>query len=219
MTQSQLRVSFLASGNGSSMRAAVHAIETGALLDITVSALVTNREQSGALDYSRLIGIPAFIINERRFGDDVDRQVMIALESVGTDAIFLSGYLRKLGPLTLSRFAGRIMNVHPALLPAFGGKGMYGDHVHRAVLAAGEKVSGATVHLVNEEYDSGPILSQMRVPIPTGATIDEVRSRVSEAEATLTVHALSRLAAGGTSSAEANSTKNIEDKSWPWPAR
>lgn len=113
-----------------------------------------------------------------------------ACRAPGAEWVVLSGYLRPVGPQTLRAFAGRVLNVHPALLPAFGGTGMYGDRVHQSVLAAGMGESGATVHLVDEVYDHGPVLAQRRVPVLPGDGLAELRARVMTAEAEVLIEAL-----------------------------
>ena len=101
-----------------------------------------------------------------------------------------------LGPRVLGRYRGRVLNVHPALLPAYGGRGMYGERVHAAVLAAGERVTGVTVHLVDEEYDQGPILAQAEVPVLEGDTVESLRLRVLRREHELYPETLQRIATG-----------------------
>lgn len=103
-------------------------------------------------------------------GADLDRVVAETLEACGTQLVVLSGYLRKLGPRTLERFRSRVLNIHPGLLPRYGGRGMYGRRVHEAVIAAGERTSGITIHLVDEEYDHGPALARYEVPVEVGDT-------------------------------------------------
>ena len=108
----------------------------------------------------------------------------------------LAGYMKRVGPHTLARFRGRILNTHPALLPKFGGQGMYGLHVHRAVLAAGERVTGASIHLVTEEYDAGPVIAQCHVPIAGGDTPETLARRVQERERAFLVETLGAIADG-----------------------
>jgi phosphoribosylglycinamide formyltransferase-1 len=112
------------------------------------------------------------------------------------DTVILAGYMKKLGPLTLQAFRGRILNIHPALLPKFGGQGMYGKRVHEAVLQAGETVTGVTVHVVDEVYDHGRILAQCIVPVEEGDTVDSLAGRVLQQEHRLYAETLQRIAAG-----------------------
>jgi phosphoribosylglycinamide formyltransferase-1 len=111
--------------------------------------------------------------------------------------VILSGYMKKVGPKTLDAFRGRILNVHPALLPKYGGNGMYGHNVHAAVLAAGETETGVTIHLVDEEYDHGRIIGQAVVPVLKTDTVDSLAARVLEREKTFFVEVLQRISESG----------------------
>jgi phosphoribosylglycinamide formyltransferase-1 len=110
--------------------------------------------------------------------------------------VILSGYLRKLGPLTLAAFDGRILNIHPALLPRYGGQGMYGRRVHEAVVAAGEHETGASVHLVDDEYDHGAVVAQIRLPVDPGDTAESIERKVMDAEPKLFLETLQKIASG-----------------------
>ncbi|MEA2757723.1 MAG: phosphoribosylglycinamide formyltransferase 1, partial [Methylobacteriaceae bacterium] len=118
------------------------------------------------------------------------------LTHAAVDLVILSGYLRKLGPAILAAFDGRILNVHPALLPKFGGKGMYGARVHEAVLAQGETQTGATIHLVDAEYDHGRTIAQSRIAIEPGDGVQEIQAKVMKAESSLFVETVRRIADG-----------------------
>ncbi len=120
----------------------------------------------------------------------------LRLTSAGADWIVLSGYLRKLGPITLRKFERRILNIHPALLPKFGGRGMFGRHIHEAVLAAGERTSGITIHQVDGEYDRGAIIAQREVPVQPGDTVETLQQRIMAAEPPFFVETLQAIAAG-----------------------
>ena len=118
---------------------------------------------------------------------------MGALQDHRIDTVVLSGYMRELGPQTFGAYRGRILNVHPSLLPRYGGRGMYGDLVHAAVLAAGEQVSGATVHQVEAGIDEGPVVAQSRVEVWPGDTVATLRARVQATEGPLMIQALRTL--------------------------
>ena len=118
-----------------------------------------------------------------------------------SNVVLLAGYMKKLGPATLAAYPGRILNTHPALLPKFGGQGMYGERVHRAVLAAGETSSGASVHLVDEDYDTGAVLAQVTVAVQPHDTPQALAVRVQEAERELVIRVLAELARGEASRA------------------
>ncbi|HEX6008054.1 MAG TPA: phosphoribosylglycinamide formyltransferase, partial [Burkholderiales bacterium] len=147
------------------------------------------------LERARQASIEAMHIQvSGRPADLSTREMLAALDSADIDLIALAGYLRLIPPAVVKRYPQRIVNIHPALLPRFGGRGMYGLHVHRAVLAAGEKESGATVHFVNEQYDQGDIIAQARVPVLPGDTPESLGARVLAVEHELLPDALEKLA-------------------------
>jgi phosphoribosylglycinamide formyltransferase-1 len=188
-------LAFLASHNGSSMRAVIGAIAAGTL-DAKAVLAVSNRKQAPALEFARDQGVKTLVIPTLSDPDAADARLAAALQEAGADLVILSGYLRRLGPATLAAFAGRALNIHPALLPKFGGEGMYGRKVHEAVIAAGERVSGASVHHVDGEYDHGPVLARVEVPVLAEDTPESLEARVMAAEPGLFVETLRRIAAG-----------------------
>jgi len=190
-----VNLAFLASNNGSSMRAIVAACRAGTLAANPV-LVVSNKRDSAALEFARAAEIPARHIATLPDPDLADRALLAALKAARADLVILSGYLRKLGPETLAAFAGRILNIHPALLPDFGGPGFYGRRVHEAVAAAGVTHSGVTIHVVDGDYDHGPIVAQLRVPLAPGDDAEEIARKVVAAEAPFFVETLSKIAAG-----------------------
>ncbi|GLV14801.1 phosphoribosylglycinamide formyltransferase [Alicyclobacillus hesperidum] len=192
-----LRIGFLASYNGSGMRAVVQAIEAGHL-DATPAVIISNNPGSQALVFARDRQLPHVCINAHRAGgeDAADADIARTLMEAQVDLVVLSGYMKRIGPKTLAAFANRILNIHPSLLPNFGGQGMYGMRVHEAVIAAGVQESGATVHVVDDEYDHGRILAQARVPVLPGDSAQSLRQRVAEQEGPLYVQVLQRIARG-----------------------
>jgi phosphoribosylglycinamide formyltransferase-1 len=193
-----LRLGFLASHGGTSMRAIVQAIEAGDL-PAWPGVAISNNADAPALDFAREHGVPRLHISSATGGSDeaADAAIRAALADAGADVVVLSGYLRMVGPLTLERFRGHILNVHPALLPKYGGKGMYGRFVHEAVIAAGDTLSGASVHVVDEVYDHGPVISQKTVPVYPGDTAETLAARVVAIEGPLFVETLRAIAARG----------------------
>jgi phosphoribosylglycinamide formyltransferase-1 len=189
------RLAFLASNNGSSMRAVILAIEAGAL-DAEAVLAVSNRKQAPALEFAQAHGVKTLVIPTLSDPQAADAKLAEALTAAGADLVILSGYLRRLGPATLSAFAGRVLNIHPALLPNYGGEGMYGRRVHEAVIAAGERVSGASVHVVDGEYDHGPVLARVEAPVLASDTPESLEARVIAAEPGLFVETLRRITAG-----------------------
>ena len=192
-----LRLGFLASHGGSAMRAVLEAIRDGTL-DAEARLVISNNEAAPALDAARAFAVPALHLSQTKLGPggDLDRALAEALAGAGVEWVVLSGYMRKLGRETLRRFRDRIVNVHPALLPRHGGRGFYGSRVHAAVIAAGDATSGATVHLVDEEYDHGVILAQREIPILPGETAESLEQRVRAIEPPLVVETLRRIASG-----------------------
>ena len=192
-----LRLGILASHAGTTMQAILDACVSREL-DADVRVVIGNNSRSGAMERARSAGIPAIHVSRATHPDEtaLDRAILAALTDHDVNLVVLAGYMKRLGPLTLSHYAGHVLNTHPALLPKFGGRGMYGDRVHEAVLAAGENVSGATVHVVDGEYDTGPILSQVTVPTLRGDTFATLRDRVREAERLHYVTVLGRIAGG-----------------------
>ena len=191
----KLKLGFLASHNGSSLRAIVAAIRSGAL-DAEARLVISNNAGCGALVFAEAEGLPWRHISAATEGgaEVADRAIAEAMSAAGADLIVLSGYMRPIGPETLKRFAGRILNIHPALLPRFGGKGLYGRRVHEAVAAAGDAVSGATVHVVDGDYDTGPIVAQEEVRLEPGDTPEDIERKVTAIEPALFVTTLRRIA-------------------------
>ncbi len=192
MTPAPLRLGFLASGNGSSARAIVAAMGAGELA-AEARLLVSNNRGAAALNFAAEAGIPALCIPTQADAAAADARLAEALTAHGVELVILSGYLRQLGPLTLSRYAGRVLNIHPGPLPAFGGHGMYGRRVHEAVIAAGVAESGICVHLVDSEYDRGPVIARMAVPVLPGDTAATLEARVTGQEPAFFVATLAGL--------------------------
>ncbi|MBL7032965.1 MAG: phosphoribosylglycinamide formyltransferase [Candidatus Delongbacteria bacterium] len=161
-----LRLALFASGSGTNFTAILEEIEAGNL-DAVVVCLVVNRQDCGAEKTAREREIPVEYFSNSYFGEDVPEAAAIVklLQEHSTDYLVLAGFLRMLPRQLLQSFPGRVLNIHPALLPAFGGKGMYGLRVHKAVWDSGVTVSGATVHFVDEQFDHGPILLQEAVEL------------------------------------------------------
>ncbi|MCP4644230.1 MAG: phosphoribosylglycinamide formyltransferase, partial [bacterium] len=193
-----MNIGFLASHNGSNMQAIVDACTHGTLQAVP-AVVISNNSRSGALERARREGIPWYHLSGKTHPDPcaLDRAILVALAGHDVDLIVLAGYMKKLGPRTLARFDGRMLNIHPALLPKYGGKGMYGMHVHEAVIAAGETESGVSIHLVDAEYDTGPVIAQARVPVEPGDTPETLAARVLEREHTFFVETLQRIVVGG----------------------
>jgi len=192
-----MNLAILASHFGSTLQAIIDAHETGRLM-ARPRLVISNNSGSGALDRARRAGIEALHLSSKTHpgSGELDRALVDALTERQIDLILLAGYMKKLGPGVLERYAGRIVNTHPALLPKFGGQGMFGRRVHEAVLAAGEAESGVTLHLVDAQYDTGRIVVQTRVPVLPGDDAESLAQRVQQREKELIVATLDALARG-----------------------
>ena len=192
-----LQLGVFASGKGSNFSAILRAIDGGGLR-ADVRVVISNNADAGALETARSRGIPAEVVSSQDSGSRarfVDRLIGV-LNRHGVDFIALAGYMKRIPPEVVVDFPGRICNIHPALLPSFGGKGMYGHHVHEAVLEHGCKVTGVTVHLVDEKYDCGPIVMQQCVSVLDDDSPDTLAARVLEVEHSLYPKALALFAEG-----------------------
>jgi formyltetrahydrofolate-dependent phosphoribosylglycinamide formyltransferase len=171
-----MRIAVAVSGRGSNLEALLQALGCGAAASVVL--VLSNRPDTGAISRAAAGGVPAVVL--RTPTDPAEWLDQLARHAV--DLVVLAGYLKLVPAEVIERYRGRILNIHPALLPAFGGPGMYGRHVHEAVLASGASETGATVHLVDEEYDRGAVLAQARVPVLPGDTPERLAARVLEVE-------------------------------------
>jgi len=189
-----VKLGFLASHHGSNVQAVVDACRAGRLT-ATPCVVISNNGESEALARARRQGIARYHLSgvTHPAPGQLDAAIVDALSRHGVELVVLAGYMKKLGPSTLARYHGRVLNIHPALLPRFGGPGMYGRHVHEAVLAAGERETGITIHLVDGEYDHGPILAQCRVDVRDGDTAASLAERVLAREHAFLVETLDRI--------------------------
>jgi phosphoribosylglycinamide formyltransferase 1 len=191
------RLGFLSSHGGSNMQAIIDACKEGRL-DAEPAVVISNNSDSQSLERANREGIPGYHLSGATHPDPdrLDTAIMRTLQECEVDLVVLAGYMKLLGPKTLAAYRGRIFNIHPALLPKFGGKGLYGRKVHEAVLAAGEKVTGVTIHLVDEHYDRGPIVAQCEVPVLEDDTPDSLAAHVLESEHRLYAETLQRVVTG-----------------------
>ncbi len=179
-----LNIAVFGSGRGSNFQAILNAIQDGAIRNARIQLVISNNSEAGILRTAERSSIPALHISQRRFKTEEEfvAKILDELRNHEINFIVLAGYMRRLPPSLINRFRNRIINIHPALLPKHGGPGMYGMHVHEAVIAAGERVSGATVHVVDEEYDHGAIVLQRELDVMPGETPESLAARVLELE-------------------------------------
>ena len=195
----KLRVTVLVSGGGTNLQALLDAAARGELPHVEIVQVISNHKKVYALERAARAGVPALAITRKETGSQeaFEAALTAALEAAGTELIVLAGFLSILSADFVRRWPRRILNIHPALLPAFGGKGCYGLHVHEMALARGVKLTGATVHYVNEIPDGGEILAQKAVEVLPGDTPELLQRRVMEqAEWVILPRTVEQVAAG-----------------------
>jgi len=193
----KLKVGILASHGGSNAQAIMDQARAGEI-NAEVAVLISNNANAQALERAEAAGVPHEIVNATRYpgeGEE-DRKLVEILRARGVELVVLAGYMKKLGPAMLDAFRGRIVNVHPALLPKHGGKGKYGIHVHESVIASGDTETGVSVHIVDKQYDHGPILGQTVVPVEPGDTPETLQKRVLAVEHRLYPEVIGKIASG-----------------------
>ncbi len=191
----KVRLAVFVSGGGSNLQSIIDHCASG---DIPgeVLLVVSNKKKAFGLERAEKAGIDNFVWKRKKFanGKEADEFLLAELTNRRIDIIALAGYLKMLPPIVIDKFRGKIFNIHPALLPKFGGKGMYGQRVHRAVIEAKETESGVTIHAVDEIYDHGEIIAQEKVPVFEEDTPEELASRVLKVEHTLYPRVIKELA-------------------------
>jgi len=189
-----INIAVFASGGGSDLQAIIDACESGRL-DAHVAVVISNNSGAKALQRAKAHNIPAFHFSQKIITDQnqLDKTMLDTLIDNEVDIIFLAGYLKKLGANILKAFENRVYNIHPSLLPKYGGKGMYGINVHTAVINAGEKETGITIHRVIEEYDKGEIIAQRKVPVRENDTPETLAARVLTQEHLFIVEILEKI--------------------------
>lgn len=197
-----LRIAVLASGGGTDLQSILDGCASGEIGGKVV-AVVANNADSFALERARRHGAAAIFLDHRRKPrEEYEMELAAELDRHKPDLIVLAGWLRMLTKYFVNKYKNKIINIHPALLPKYGGKGMHGMHVHEAVLASGDRESGCSVHFVTEDVDGGPVIARMRVPVLPGDTAETLQARVLEAEhrllpAVVRMYAEGRVRAGG----------------------
>jgi phosphoribosylglycinamide formyltransferase-1 len=191
-----LALGVLISGGGSTLANLIERTADGRLRGVTIRLVISSRSRVAGVDIARRAGLPVEIVRRRDLDEAAfSKRISALLDAAGVDLVVMGGFLCqwRLPP----RYAGNTLNIHPALLPAFGGRGMYGEHVHRAVLASGATESGCTVHLVDALYDHGPIIAQRRVPVLPDDTPASLAQRVAEQERELYPWVIQQVADNG----------------------
>ncbi|MFT5521382.1 MAG: phosphoribosylglycinamide formyltransferase-1 [Enterobacterales bacterium] len=187
-------VSFLASHGGSAAKIVIGAIQSGEL-EANIGIVITNNRDSEIYKWCSFNNISICHISGNTHPDEneKDKTIYNLLLAANTDFIVLSGYMKKIGSITLGAYENKIMNIHPSLLPKHGGQGMFGDKVHESVLKSGDSESGATVQFINSEYDEGPIIIQQSVPVLNDDTVLRLKKRVQVIEGGLYISAIKKI--------------------------
>lgn len=193
----KINLGVLASGRGSNLQSIIDASVRGEL-DAEVKVVVSNNSKAYALERARNHTIPAVHLSHKQFdiAGQFDEALLKTLRRHEVELVVLAGYMKLISPRVIGAYRNRILNIHPALLPSFGGKGMYGIHVHEAVLESGAKISGVTVHIVDEQYDHGPIVLQKAVAVADGDTPEALAARILPEEHKLYPKAIQLFAEG-----------------------
>ncbi len=191
-------ISVLVSGGGTNLQAVIDAIESGYIKDARIVQVIASKEDAYSLTRAQNHGIKGIYIGKNNYPDINDRTnaIIKALDDEKTDFVVLAGYLSIIQPKLIEKFKNKIINIHPSLIPKYCGMGFYGHYVHEAVLAGGEKESGATVHFVDEGVDTGKIILQKSVPVMPDDTPDTLAARVLTVEHTILPEAVRMLCAG-----------------------
>ena len=179
-----LKLAVLVSGGGTNLQAVMDAMDAGTITNAQISVVISNNPNAYALERAKNHGIEAVCISPKNFPDreDFNEALLAKIQSYGVDLVVLAGCLVVIPEIMVKAYPNRIINIHPALIPAFCGPGMYGHHVHEAVLAYGAKISGATTHFVDEQVDHGGVIMQKSVPVLEGDTPETLAARVLTVE-------------------------------------
>lgn len=190
-----MKIGVLASHRGSNLQTVMDGCLSG-VIEAKLVVAISNNSSSLALQRAKGAGIATYHLSSQTHPDEckLDQAICGALSQHQVDLVLTLGYMKKLGRETLSQFKNRIINIHPSLLPKYGGHGMYGGRVHQAVLDAGEKETGVSIHLLDNEYDTGPVIAQSKLDVQTGDTPETLAGRVLELEHSLLVDTLAKIA-------------------------
>lgn len=208
-----LKLAVMVSGGGTNLQAIIDRIEDGTIQNVRIVSVISNNPGVYALERARKAGIPSVVLSPKSYADreEFNGVLLSTLQGTGADLVVLAGCLVAIPPQVIDAFRGRIINIHPALIPSFCGKGYYGLRVHEKVLERGVKVTGATVHFVDEDLDHGQIILQKAVEIPEGITPKELQKKVmEEAEWVILPRAIDLIAKGRVQ-IQGNVTKISED--------
>lgn len=177
-----MNIAVFVSGGGTNLQAIIDNIHSGNLAGVKIVKVIASRHNIYAIERAKQAGIPYSVVSKNEFPDirEYDKALLSEMKTAAVDLVVLAGFLALLGTDFIRAFSGKIINIHPSLIPSFCGEGMYGISPHKAALAAGVKITGATVHFVDEQYDSGPIILQKAVAVHEDDTPETLQARVME---------------------------------------
>ena len=192
-----MKLGILASHTGTNFQAILDACQSGSL-QTQIAVVISNNSQSLALQRAKSAGLPSFHLSGLTHPNpaDLDQAMLATLQEYQVDLVVLAGYMKRLGPQMLRSYADHIINIHPSLLPKFGGQGMYGSRVHEAVMKSGDRESGVSIHLVDGNYDTGPVIAQTKVPVLANDSAESLAARVLKSEHRFYVETIARIVSG-----------------------
>ena len=195
MSNTKKKLAVLVSGSGTNFQAIIDAIKSRDLPDTEISIIISNKKEAYALKRAETENIKNIFVNPKDFSSntDFDKKLVEIISNCHIDLIVLAGYTKILTSFFVNTFSNKIINIHPALLPDFGGRGMYGEKVHEAVLKSGIKESGCTVHFVTTKVDTGPIIAQKKVPVIENDNVETLSKRILKEEHKLLVEAINKV--------------------------
>jgi phosphoribosylglycinamide formyltransferase 1 len=190
----KLNIGFIVSHDGSNMQAVLDAISKG-ILNANACVLITNNSNSLAIEKAKNYGLKYYHISQKIYPDteELDEVILKTLKKYSVEYLLLLGYMKKLGIKTLKEYAGKVLNIHPALLPKYGGVGMYGKYVHEAVIKNKDTITGITIHLVDKDYDTGKIINQCTINVLENDTVETLSQRVLNKEHEFLVETLVKI--------------------------
>ena len=196
-SERSFKLGFLASHEGTNVQSIIDGCKSNIIRAIP-SVIISNNSQSGVLQRAKKANIPNYHVSAKQFNNEceLDATILKILQTHNVNLVILAGYMKKLGDQVLDTYKGNILNIHPSILPKFGGKGMYGDSVHQAVLNSGDKKTGVSIHLVTKDYDEGPIIAHTEITLTADETIESLKKKVQKKEHQLYIETLRKITFG-----------------------
>ena len=196
-SNTSFNIGLFASHEGTNVQSIIDGCKSNIIRAIP-SVVISNNSQSGVLQRAKKANIPNYHVSAKQFNNEceLDTAILKILQAHNVNLVILAGYMKKLGNQVLDTYKGNILNIHPSILPKFGGKGMYGDNIHQAVLNSGDKKTGITIHLVTKDYDEGPIIARTEITLTEDETIESLKQKIQKKEHGLYVETLRKITFG-----------------------